>query len=104
MLIDVLVCRADGTQALEQREVPDNWFTSMDNANAQTEGNVLSVENGTIPSECLGAAVGCECVCTRKTDLQTEKNNASVGEIGDKVGSSSIFAETNCAKTEENTN
>lgn len=26
MIIDVLVCRPDGTQAVEQREVPDNWF------------------------------------------------------------------------------
>ena len=26
MLIDVLVCRMDGTQVLEQRDVPDNWF------------------------------------------------------------------------------
>jgi hypothetical protein len=24
--IEVLVCRADGTQALEPREVPDDWF------------------------------------------------------------------------------
>lgn len=26
MIIDVLVCRADGSQILEQREVPDNYF------------------------------------------------------------------------------
>ena len=26
MIIDVLVCRPDGTQRIEQREVPDNWF------------------------------------------------------------------------------
>lgn len=27
MIIDVLIIRADGTQILEQREVPDNYFT-----------------------------------------------------------------------------
>lgn len=27
MIIDVLVCRMDGTQILEQREVPDDWFS-----------------------------------------------------------------------------
>ena len=26
MTITVLMCRADGTQALEQREVPECWF------------------------------------------------------------------------------
>lgn len=26
MTIDVLVCRPDGTQTLEPREVPENWF------------------------------------------------------------------------------
>jgi hypothetical protein len=26
MTIEVLVCRADGTQELETREVPENWF------------------------------------------------------------------------------
>lgn len=26
MIIDVLVCRLDGSQELEQYEVPDNWF------------------------------------------------------------------------------
>ena len=25
MTIDVLVCRPDGSQIVEQREVPDNW-------------------------------------------------------------------------------
>ena len=29
MIIEVLVCRADGTQEAEQREVPDNWFDTM---------------------------------------------------------------------------
>jgi hypothetical protein len=28
MIIDVLVCRPDGTQVLEQREVPEDWFVS----------------------------------------------------------------------------
>lgn len=27
MIIEVLVCRLDGTQAVEQREVPDDWFS-----------------------------------------------------------------------------
>ncbi len=27
MTINVLVCRMDGTQTLEQREVPDDWFS-----------------------------------------------------------------------------
>lgn len=26
MTIEVLVCRADGTQEVETREVADNWF------------------------------------------------------------------------------
>ena len=26
MIIEVLVCKPDGTQALESREVPDDWF------------------------------------------------------------------------------
>lgn len=26
MTIDVLVCHSDGTQALEKREVPEDWF------------------------------------------------------------------------------
>ena len=25
MIIDVLVCKSDGTQVMEQREVPDTW-------------------------------------------------------------------------------
>lgn len=29
MTIDVLVCRPDGTQNLEPREVPEDWFTSL---------------------------------------------------------------------------
>ena len=28
MTIDVLVCRADGTQVLEQREVPEEYLQS----------------------------------------------------------------------------
>lgn len=28
MTVEVLVCRPDGTQALEVRELPDNWFDS----------------------------------------------------------------------------
>jgi len=26
MIIEVIVCNPDGTQAVEQRDVPDNWF------------------------------------------------------------------------------
>lgn len=26
MTIDVLICREDGSQCLETREVPDDWF------------------------------------------------------------------------------
>lgn len=26
MIIDVIVCRADGTQEIEKREVADDWF------------------------------------------------------------------------------
>lgn len=29
MIIDVLVCRSDGSQVLEQREVPEDWFASV---------------------------------------------------------------------------
>lgn len=27
MIIEVLVCRIDGTQVIERREVPDDWFS-----------------------------------------------------------------------------
>lgn len=36
MIINVLVCKIDGTQVLEQREVPDNWFDTA-NPNAAKE-------------------------------------------------------------------
>lgn len=29
MIIDVLVCRADGSQTLEKQEVPENWFETF---------------------------------------------------------------------------
>ena len=29
MTINVLVCRADGTQAVETREVPDDWLPAL---------------------------------------------------------------------------
>lgn len=29
MVIDVLVCRADGTQVLERREVPEDYYRPM---------------------------------------------------------------------------
>ena len=28
MTIEVLICRPDGTQSLEPREVPEDWFAS----------------------------------------------------------------------------
>lgn len=32
MTIEVLVCRADGSQTLEQREVPDDWYDAPEPA------------------------------------------------------------------------
>ena len=29
-MIDVLVCRPDGTQVLERREVPEDWFDVLE--------------------------------------------------------------------------
>lgn len=29
MIIDFLVCRPDGSQAIEPREVPDDWFDAV---------------------------------------------------------------------------
>ena len=34
MTIEVLVCRSDGTQALEQREVPVEYLRKMEQENA----------------------------------------------------------------------
>lgn len=47
MTIQVLVCRADGTQAVETREVPSDWLPAADEqaeeSAAETgEGKVLS--------------------------------------------------------------
>lgn len=40
MIIDVLVCRTDGTQAMESREVPDDYLTPKEvPANEQPEQN-----------------------------------------------------------------
>ena len=40
MIIDVLVCRTDGTQAMESREVPDDYLTPQEvPANEQPEQN-----------------------------------------------------------------
>lgn len=36
MTIEILVCRADGTQQLEMREVPDDWYLP-ENANENNE-------------------------------------------------------------------
>ncbi len=41
MTIDVLVCRMDGTQTLEQREVPDDWFFVPEEENT----SIPSAEN-----------------------------------------------------------
>lgn len=30
MKLDVLICRGDGTQILEHREVPDDWFSQQE--------------------------------------------------------------------------
>lgn len=35
MTIDVLVCREDGTQILEQREVPEDYFQSREEPAAE---------------------------------------------------------------------
>ena len=35
MTIDVLVCRPDGKQTLEQREVPEDWFNTSRAEDAQ---------------------------------------------------------------------
>lgn len=32
MIIEILVCKPDGTQMLEQREVPDDWFSAGEEA------------------------------------------------------------------------
>ncbi|MDR3729810.1 MAG: hypothetical protein Q3X94_08525 [Oscillospiraceae bacterium] len=36
MIIDVLVCRMDGTQTLEQREVPDDWFPMREDEESES--------------------------------------------------------------------
>ena len=37
MIIDVIVCRPDGTQELEHREVPDDWFDILEPAQHPAE-------------------------------------------------------------------
>lgn len=37
MMINVLVCQMDGTQILEQREVPDNWFPAVEEPSNQKQ-------------------------------------------------------------------
>ena len=37
MIIDVLVCKPDGTQVFEKQEVPDNYFTSPTPAEQREE-------------------------------------------------------------------
>lgn len=36
MIIDVIVCGTDGTQEIEKREVPDNWFDVAEPAQTPT--------------------------------------------------------------------
>ena len=36
MTIEVLVCRADGTQVLERREVSEDWLPSLKAENTQS--------------------------------------------------------------------
>lgn len=38
MIIEILVCKPDGTQVLEQREVPDDWFSTGEETQ-EPEGN-----------------------------------------------------------------
>jgi hypothetical protein len=45
MTIDVLVCSADGTQAVESREVADDWFGAQEPAAAPSiEERISAVE------------------------------------------------------------
>ena len=37
MIIDVIVCRSDGTQEIEHREVADDWFDAPEIAATETE-------------------------------------------------------------------
>ena len=37
MIIEVLVCKPDGTQALESREVPDDFFESVTPLDSATD-------------------------------------------------------------------
>lgn len=37
MTIEVLVCRPDGTQIIEQREVAENWFASSQETVEETK-------------------------------------------------------------------
>ena len=36
MIIEVIVCRPDGTQETEQREVPEDWFPSATEISEET--------------------------------------------------------------------
>lgn len=37
MIIEVLVCRADGTQELVQREVPEDYFGAQEKTEQESE-------------------------------------------------------------------
>ena len=43
MTIDVLVCYPDGTQVLEQREVPDDYFAAAEPAEEPAQSEEESV-------------------------------------------------------------
>ena len=46
MLITVLVCHADGTQEVQQREVPEDWFApAVSAAAAEPEGSAPLTED-----------------------------------------------------------
>ena len=35
MKVEILVCRPDGTQTIELRDLPDNWFEPEESENEQ---------------------------------------------------------------------
>lgn len=37
MIIEELICKTNGTQAIEQRELPDNFFTQQTEQPTETE-------------------------------------------------------------------
>lgn len=37
MIIDIIICRPDGTQEIEKREVADDWFAPLEAETTVTE-------------------------------------------------------------------